>query len=130
MLPLLLLSCIEYGVSEEPETSLPGSDSGDTAPPEAPLDCAVALAAATSVAVVEECALEPTEVDDPWNVVVEWQWAGLSTNPDVRQVIVLPVVGDATGDGTSDIAFVAYDYMLAPWLYRKHLRRQAKARAS
>jgi len=113
MVLVLLLSCIEYGVSEEPEAPLPGTDSSETGQTVAPPpDCTVPLAAATTVPVVKECALEPTEVDDPWNVVVEWQWAGLSTNPDIRQVIVLPVVGDITGDGTSDIAFVAYDYVL------------------
>ena len=70
------------------------------------------------VPVDEQCmGDEQTLTTDPWNIVTEWQWTGLSTDSSVNQVIMTPVAGNLTddnGDGVideadiPDIAFVAY----------------------
>ena len=70
---------------------------------------------------------DPQQVStDPWNIVTEWQWNGLSTNSAVQHVIMTPVAGnldDDNGDGVidesdvPDIAFVAYDsWQNSAWL--------------
>jgi hypothetical protein len=80
-------------------------------------DCDAAIPAASSVTVDGDCITPDEEVLDPWNVVMEWQWTGLSSSPGVRQVIMTPIIGnldDDDGDGMvtesdiPDVAFVAF----------------------
>ncbi len=99
LLPLLV-ACSEYDLSEQTPDP-PGGD--DTAPLELPPgeeapDCDVTLAEATTIPINEECQVVEVHVKDPWAVEIEWQWTGLSTDPDLDQVMMLPVVGNLTDD--------------------------------
>jgi len=126
-LPLLLLlaACSDYDLTEKtPDVpdredtavdcppSLPDCvDTDDTPPPDtaetaAPADCEVALATAGTVALQDEClGSGGSIVTDPWNVVEEWHYAGLSTDRSVHNGIAAPVSGNLTddnGDGMVD----------------------------
>jgi hypothetical protein len=39
---------------------------------------------------------------------VEWHWTGVSTAPEVRNVLSTPAVGDVDADGFPDVALLAY----------------------
>jgi hypothetical protein len=55
-----------------------------------------------SVGVVSECAaVDPTSVADPWNVVVEWQWATASSWGVIHKLAVGNLTDD-NGDGVVD----------------------------
>jgi len=79
-------------------------------------DCDVELPAEAEVVPVEECiGTADHEVVDPWNVVVEWQWAAPD---DGYGIETLPAVGNLTDDNddggidegdSPDIAFVTLD---------------------
>ncbi len=121
MILLLGLACTEYGVTEK--TPDPLGPAGDTAPPPdtappAPADCAVELAAAGTVAQVKTCQAPEVSVSDPWKMEEEWTWKGAADDPAVRQVMMMPAVGNLTdddGDGRitetdiPDVAFIAWD---------------------
>jgi len=122
LLPLLLVhACSEYDLSERTPDPLGGDDTApaETVPEEdLPPDCTVALADAVEVPIEEECTVAAVDVEDPWAVEIEWQWRGLSTDPDLDQVMMLPVVGNLTdddGDGlitesdVPDIVAIAFD---------------------
>jgi hypothetical protein len=69
-------------------------------------DCVVDTASAAAVTVDDTCIAPEAVVPDPWNVAIEWQWTGLSSNPTISQVISTPVVGallDTDGDGDVDV---------------------------
>lgn len=122
---LFLLACLDYKLNNG-ETTV-GTFDGDTAvpcppnfpecrdsdsstipesdPPD-PQDCEVQNVLGTTVPIVEECEGSGTiTVTDPWNIVVDWQWQGLSTDSSVQDVITVPIIGNLTddnGDGRID----------------------------
>jgi hypothetical protein len=121
LLPFLLAACSEYDLSEQVSDPQGGDDTAprDTAPAEDdPLDCSVTLAEAAEVPIDKGCEVAVVNVVDPWAVQIEWQWTGLSTDSDLDQVMMLPVVGnlnDDDGDGLiteadiPDIVAIAFD---------------------
>lgn len=120
--PLLLcMACSETGFSpfdnvNDPEGNGEGTEPGDD--DEEDLEpCEVSPAAADVAAIDESCTAPDVIVDDPWNARIEWQWTGLASNPQVRNVIIAPVIGNLTdtdGDGqvtvndTPNVVFVAF----------------------
>lgn len=77
-------------------------------------DCPLALASGAAVALDPDCGAADFEVEDPWDVAIEWQWTGLSGRETVRHSFSTPMVAplrDTDGDGrvdtrdTPDIAF-------------------------
>ena len=81
-------------------------------------DCAVTIPAVGEVEIDEECLTPEYNIQNPWNVEVEWQWNGLGDEPNVDQIMVAPIVGNLTddnGDGridesdTPDIVVVIFD---------------------
>mgnify|MGYP004150386849 CR=1 FL=1 len=46
----------------------------------------------------EDCTTPEYNIDNPWNVEIEWQWNGLGDEPFVDQVMVAPIVGNLTDD--------------------------------
>ncbi|MEL6343402.1 MAG: hypothetical protein AAFV53_09720 [Myxococcota bacterium] len=114
---LFLSACSEYDIQPQEELVI----APDTAQPPVviePPDCSVELGSIGSVIQDPDCAIPVVEVDDPWSVAVEWQWQGLSTSPNIAQVMMLPAVGNLTdddGDGlvteqdTPDIVAIAFD---------------------
>ncbi len=75
-------------------------------------DCDVSVSAAGTVSVVEECqAYDPSEVADPWDLNLEWNYTASGST------VVMPATGNLTddnGDGvidgndTPDVAFTSY----------------------
>jgi hypothetical protein len=116
---LFLLSCIEYDILEK-FIPLEDTASEDSAviEPIPPLDCSVALRTSTTIEQDPNCTSEEYNIENPWNVEIEWQWKGLIDEPFINQVMVAPIVGnlnDDDGDGlvteldTPDIVIVAFD---------------------
>lgn len=125
---LPLAACIDYDITQkednpeiiQEDTAVPcppqipdcyESDPPDSEPEDTsvvfPSDCDVIIPSARTVTVLSECEGEGAlhEVSDPWNVTVEWQWTGLSTNRAIQDVITTPVIGNLTddnGDGRID----------------------------
>ncbi|MCB9758625.1 MAG: hypothetical protein H6739_02170 [Alphaproteobacteria bacterium] len=125
---LVAIGCTEYDVNPKTENpEVPDADTAVDCPPQIPDcrdteedtgeppdtevpnpdDCEVIIATARTVNVLPECEGEGAlvEVTDPWNVSIEWQWTGLSSNPSVQDVITTPVIGNLTddnGDGRVD----------------------------
>ena len=88
-----------------------------------PPDSKVATAAIGTIEIDDECVTPEYDIQNPWNVEVEWQWNGLGDEPTVNQVMVAPIVGNLTddnGDGritesdTPDIVVVIFDSMDGP----------------
>ena len=116
---LFLLSCLDYDFKDntEPppdEDLLPEPAEEDADIP----DCSVAAAAIEEIDIDEECLTPEYNIQNPWNVEIEWQWSGLGNEPYVDQVMVAPIVGNLTdddGDGqitetdTPDIVVVIFD---------------------
>ena len=115
---LLLSACSEYDIKSQ-EDPPPPTDTAETevetfvAP-----DCAVSMASVGEVEIDEECLTPEYNIQNPWNVEVEWQWNGLGDEPNVDQIMVAPIVGNLTddnGDGridesdTPDIVVVIFD---------------------
>jgi hypothetical protein len=82
-------------------------------------ECTVDEAAAGEVPVDDTCTAPANVVSDPWDVGIEWQWSSWSGNPDLAQVIAVPVVGnlvDTNADSvvderdTPNIVVVAFSY--------------------
>ena len=67
--------------------------------------CDVALGAGSAVTVDAACQEPDITVTDPWNASIEWQWAGLSSDPTgVRNSYITPKVGNLTDtDGDGDV---------------------------
>ena len=70
---LAFYACSEYEIKnqqkEEKVTPL-----GDTALEEVPApDCEVTLAQAVEIPIVEECTAPEYNIENPWNVEIEWQ---------------------------------------------------------
>lgn len=66
----------------------------------------VEISGTESVAIDGACLAPDVVVTDPWNVAVEWRWAGLSTDPSFGQAFSVPVVGnlvDTDRDGDVDL---------------------------
>ncbi|MGC6508047.1 MAG: FG-GAP repeat domain-containing protein [Myxococcota bacterium] len=118
-LSLLFINCSDYELKENLSGEPPTTDSSvpeiDTVPPP---DCSVELAEPFDIETTDECVLPEYNIEEPWNVEVEWQWTGLSAEPFIDQVMVAPIVGnlnDDDGDGfvsaydTPDIVIVAFD---------------------
>ena len=118
-LSLLFINCSGYELNENLSGEPPTTDSSvpeiDTVPPP---DCSVELAEPLDIEMTDECVLPEYNIEEPWNVEVEWQWTGLSAEPFIDQVMVAPIVGnlnDDDGDGfvsaydTPDIVIVAFD---------------------
>ena len=66
---------------------------------------------------IETARAHCNDIQDPWSVVVEWQWSGLPDAPTFDQVMVAPMIANLTdddGDGTHfrdtpDIVVVVFD---------------------
>ena len=115
-----MVSCSEYDIKNQEEVP----QSVDTSETEtetfiAP-DCAVSLPDIGTVEIDEECLTPEYNIQNPWNVEIEWQWSGLGDEPTVDQIMVAPIVGNLTddnGDGridesdTPDIVVVIFDSM-------------------
>lgn len=115
---LILCGCSEYDLKEQQSTT-------DSPPPEEPIveqepppDCTVELATPVEIETDDECTTPEYDIEDPWNVEIEWQWSGLIDEPFIDQVMVAPIVGnlnDDDGDGyvteqdTPDIVVVVFD---------------------
>ena len=119
-LSLFLLGCSEYDINEQTPDPPAGGDSGvaEEIPEEEPPDCSVELAEPVEGPLDKDCEVATVDVADPWNVAVEWQWQGLSTDSNIDQVMMLPAVGNLTdddGDGVitesdvPDIIALAFD---------------------
>ncbi|MCB9745510.1 MAG: VCBS repeat-containing protein [Alphaproteobacteria bacterium] len=136
LLPLvLLLGCSEYNVNEKDDNPLViEDDTGSDCPPTIPdchetedsepadsdsvpvaSSCPEFYAPGGSVAVAEECAVEPTS--GSFTPVIEWSWTTFSTDPAFDQVMMTPIVasltdddgdGDIDGDDIPDILFTTY----------------------
>ena len=108
----LLLACSDYNLEGDKDVN-PAFDSGDTritdtdtddTPPTdtdtTPGICDLAVPGTGTVAIVEACnGTIPSEVSDPWNVQIEWEYdtGGLG-------VIVMPAIGNLTDDdGDGDV---------------------------
>ena len=120
----LLFACIDYDLKSKP-TQEPGIEE-----PEAPIvetdlppDCSVGTYPIAEAEIDEECTTAVYNIQNPWNVEIEWQWGGLSSEPTVDQIMVAPIVGNLTdddGDGrvsesdTPDIVVVIFDSMDGP----------------
>jgi len=144
MTTLLITGCIDYSLDGEETTPVVDAPVDERAPwlgeledipqhgqdtgiedtgPEPPPDCSVDVDEAFELEVDEDCsgereAYEP--VEDPWNIVVEWQITNISSAPTYGEVINLPMIGnlnDDDGDGliteldVPDIAAVAFESM-------------------
>jgi len=79
-------------------------------------ECDLQLPEPGEIAIDDACTSVDAKdlTEDPWNIVIEWQWEG---NGGAKDVIVMPAVGnlsDDNGDGkiddndTPDIAAIAY----------------------
>ncbi|MFT4975090.1 MAG: hypothetical protein ACI8S6_000977 [Myxococcota bacterium] len=114
---VLLSACSEYDLQEKSTQNL-GVDSAEPIPEEPPRDCTVTLPEPSVVPTDEECLAPDVSVKDPWSVAIEWTWRGLSTEPGLSQVMMLPAIGNLTdddGDGLvteqdiPDIVAIAFD---------------------
>src|SRR6056300_1542433 len=102
---ILGISCSEYDIKNQedpPQTTDTADLIVDTfvAP-----DCAVTMPTLETVEIDEECVTPEYNIQNPWNVEVEWQWNGLGAEPTVDQIMVAPIVGNLTddnGDGRVD----------------------------
>ena len=119
----LATGCSEYELKNQ-ETIVPDEpkDTGTIVESEV-LDCNVALPTPREVAIDETCTTPEYDIEDPWNVEIEWQWTGLSGEPTLDQVMVTPIVGNLTdddGDGhvteqdVPDIVVVVFDSLDGP----------------
>ncbi len=112
--------CVEYDIKNDIDVPL----TPDTAEMESetfiPPDCIVELPGVGEVPIDEECVTPEYNIQNPWNVEIEWQWNGLAAEPTVDQIMVAPIVGNLTddnGDGliseadTPDIVVVIFDSM-------------------
>jgi hypothetical protein len=72
--------------------------------------CSVSAIAPSQVATDDGCLIsdDRPETEDPWNIVIEWQWTGAVADPGINQVIIAPMIGQVAGDPTPDVAFVAF----------------------
>lgn len=103
------MGCSEQGIiAKEPIPEWEAADSG--VPDEAPPECSLALPAGGAVPARDACPVANLELDDPWNVGVQWAWTGLADDPEINDVIVTPVVADLDQDGVPEVVFVAFDY--------------------
>ena len=119
MLLFFIISCLDYNIKERQEP-LPEEDPlAEPSEEEALIpDCSVAAATIEEIEIDEECLTPEYNIQNPWNVEIEWQWNGLGTEPYVDQIMVAPIVGNLTdddGDGqvtetdTPDIVVVIFD---------------------
>jgi len=115
---LLFFSCIEYEIKEKENVTTDSAEESTNIEIIPPLDCTVSLLSKQDIAQNEECTTEEYNIEDPWNVEIEWQWSGLVDEPYIDQVMVAPIVGNLTdddGDGiiteldTPDIVIVTFD---------------------
>ncbi len=116
-LALPLCSCIEYRLAEDEDPTPPTGDD-DAADDDTSGDDDTTTGDDDTTWQPDSCETETAgpEHDDPdlctgsppvgtQSVVLEWSWAGLSTNPQVDDVEVTPVVAplwDTNGDGSVD----------------------------
>ena len=61
-------------------------------------DCTLELTDSGEVAIDTTCVGEFDEITDPWKIAEEWSWTGSSANPEVRDVVNSPLVGQLTDD--------------------------------
>ena len=115
---VLLSACSEYDIKSQEEPELPVDTSETEIETYVAPDCDVSLPAIGEVEIDEECLTPEYNIQNPWNVEVEWQWNGLGDEPNVDQIMVAPIVGNLTddnGDGridesdTPDIVVVIFD---------------------
>jgi len=110
-----LAGCSDYDLNGQTAKPSDAFDTGSPAPDETattedstPLDtvadtasCNIAEPAASSVPILDTCTGDvPREIEDPWNVGVEWDYNSGGTG-----VIVMPAIGNLTddnGDGAVD----------------------------
>lgn len=120
---LYLMSCLDYDLQEQ--KPIEQTDDTSDIPPETVEipDCSVVPAAFGVVEVDQECTTPEYNIQNPWNVEIEWQWRGFGDEPTVNQIMVAPIVGNLTdddGDGritetdTPDIVVVIFDSMDGP----------------
>jgi hypothetical protein len=78
--------------------------------------CEVVVQGSTPVAMNEECSGGKDISVDPWDLIAEWHWSGVSTAPAYNSVINTPIIanltdddgdGDIDDDDTPDVIFVA-----------------------
>ncbi len=118
---LLLTGCLlETGLNQETPAELPGDSGVDTLDTQAPdpSPCALSLAEAGTVETDKACEAPTLLITEPWDVALEWQWAGVTDDEAVRHVIAMPAIGNLTdddGDGlvtesdVPDVVFIAGD---------------------
>jgi hypothetical protein len=94
-LPLLLLACNDYELSEN---RMPVGDDRACAEEDAP--------GAGYVAQDDACVRGP--VVGSFSPVVEWQWFENPTFPGYDDLMSTPAVGDITGDGVPDVVFTSF----------------------
>ena len=85
-----MVSCSEYDIKNQEEPT-PTVDPAETETETfvAP-DCAVSIPDIGTVEIDEECLTPEYNIQNPWNVEIEWQWNGLGDEPTVDQVMVAP----------------------------------------
>ena len=113
-----LFSCSDYELKENTQPPTPADSAAPTVDTAPSPDCSITLPDPKDIEITDECVLPEYNIDDPWNVEIEWQWTGLSSEPFIDQVMVAPIVGnlnDDDADGfvsaydTPDIVIVAFD---------------------
>src|SRR5210317_45782 len=118
-----LCACSEYDVKEQSAAEQPADTGSAETETFIPPDCIVDAAVIGSIDIDEECVTPEYNIQNPWNVEIEWQWNGLSDEPTVDQIMVAPIVGNLTddnGDGritesdTPDIVVVIFDSLDGP----------------
>jgi hypothetical protein len=68
--------------------------------------CTVDFPDISDVPINAECGEEGGIIvpDNPWEIVIQWQWSGPSNNPDLDEVISAPMVANLTDDdGDGDV---------------------------
>ena len=94
MLPFLF-SCIEYDLQEKGnDTVEPTHEDSAIVEEVPPLDCQPQLREIAEIEQNLECTSEEYNIENPWNVEIEWQWQGLIDEPNINQVMVAPIVGN------------------------------------
>ena len=117
----LCVGCLDYDLSEGIPDPIgpPDTATTDTAPPtDSVADCDVTPAEAVDGPQLETCMAPDVVVSDAWRMEEEWLWTGVSSDPNVNQVLLMPAVGNLTdddGDGhvteldVPDVLLIAWD---------------------
>ena len=123
MIWIVTYACSDYELKTQPEQVSDTEPDSPVVEETLPPDCIVTGAEMASIDIDEECSTPDYDIQNPWNVEIEWQWNGLGDEPFVNQVMVAPIVGNLTddnGDGqvteadNPDIVVVIFDSQDGP----------------